>query len=159
MPIIRTALTILFLCPALLANAEGQRRYVSPTASGLGDASSWENASPHLQQVIDTCHAGDTVWVAKGTYTGGFVMREGVTVIGGFEGSETHLEERRVALDADSLSVLSGGGKYRVLLQEKAFSSGHIHRRYIRTAWKSPSGNKMRMYLLPRQSCQPSDLR
>ena len=122
MPIIRTALTILFLCSALLANAEGQRRYVSPTLGGLGDASSWENASPHLQQVIDACHVGDTVWVAKGTYTGGFVMREGVTVIGGFEGSETHLEERRVALDADSLSVLSGGGKYRVLLQEKAFA-------------------------------------
>ena len=67
-------------------------------------------------------------------------MREGVTVIGGFEGSETHLEERHVALDADSLSVLSGGGKYRVLLQEKAFATPTVWDGFMLTGGVASKG-------------------
>ena len=67
-------------------------------------------------------------------------MREGVTVIGGFEGSETQLKERRVALDADSLSVLSGGGKYRVLLQEKVFATPTVWDGFMLTGGVASKG-------------------
>lgn len=86
-------------------------RYVKPTATGTGDGSSWDNASGDLQKMIDELaesapsQTGE-VWVAAGTYTpqvqliGGtdysasFRMRDGISVYGGFEGTETSKLER-----------------------------------------------------------------
>lgn len=81
-------------------------RYVKPTAMGTGDGSSWDNASGDLQKMIDELaenapsQAGE-VWVAAGTYTpqsqlisgtvysASFRMRDGISVYGGFAGTET----------------------------------------------------------------------
>lgn len=81
-------------------------RYVKPTATGTGDGSSWDNASGDLQKMIDELaesapsQTGE-VWVAAGTYTpqvqlisgtdysASFRMRDGISVYGGFEGTET----------------------------------------------------------------------
>lgn len=86
-------------------------RYVKPTATGTGDGSSWENASGDLQKMIDELaesapsQTGE-VWVAAGTYTpqvqlisgtdysASFRMRDGISVYGGFEGTETSKLER-----------------------------------------------------------------
>lgn len=105
------------------ASAQARRCYVTVTGAGTQDGLSWENASPSLQQTIDACQPGDSVWVACGTYQGGFVMREGVTVIGGFRGDEQTLAERAIALTPVSLTTLSGGGIHRVLRQEKPFAA------------------------------------
>lgn len=122
MPVNRIIFTLFILALALSARASGIRRYVAPVGSGAQDASSWENASPHLQKVIDQSQPGDTVWVARGTFVGGFIMREGVNVIGGFEGNEMQLSQRSIRLEEDGLTQLSGDGKYRVLQQEQAFA-------------------------------------
>lgn len=123
----KSLLTYSFLAGILTLYAStaeaGIRRYVAPTGSGQEDATSWENASPHLQMVIDGCNPGDTVWVARGTYTGGFLMREGVTVMGGFLGTEQKLEDRTTGEDAASLTTLSGDGFFRVLTQPVAFAT------------------------------------
>lgn len=85
-------------------------RYVKPTATGTGDGSSWENASADLQKMIDELanngQAGE-VWVAAGTYTpqsqlisgtaysASFRMRDGISVYGGFVGTETSKFDRQ----------------------------------------------------------------
>ena len=77
-------------------------RYVS--AGATGDGTSWENASGDLQRMIDELAAAGTpgeVWVAAGTYvpqsqvisgtaySASFLMRDGISVYGGFAGTET----------------------------------------------------------------------
>ena len=87
-------------------------RYVKPTATGTGDGSSWDNASGDLQKMIDELadnnpqnQAGE-VWVAQGTYapqaqlisgtaySASFRMRDGISVYGGFAGTETTKQKR-----------------------------------------------------------------
>ena len=79
-------------------------RYVKE--GGTGDGSSWENASADLQKMIDELADNNPqnqtgeVWVAAGTYTpqsqlisgtgysASFRMRDGISVYGGFDGTE-----------------------------------------------------------------------
>lgn len=92
-------------------------RYVKPTATGTGDGSSWANASGDLQKMIDELaesapsQTGE-VWVAAGTYTpqvqlisgtdysASFRMRDGISVYGGFVGTETSKLDRQRPKDA-----------------------------------------------------------
>ena len=87
-------------------------RYVKPTATGTGDGSSWDNASGDLQKMIDELannnpqNLAGEVWVAAGTYqpigwidtdknyTAAFRMRDGISVYGGFKGSESSKNAR-----------------------------------------------------------------
>jgi hypothetical protein len=83
--------------------------YVKPTATGAGTGASWADASNDLQGMINASAAGDQVWVAAGTYlptldisglvptdnrTKTFLMQSGVSVYGGFAGTETALSQR-----------------------------------------------------------------
>lgn len=90
----------------------GRIRYVKPTATGTGDGSSWDNASGDLQKMIDELAQNNPqnlpgeVWVAAGTYapqsqlisgtaySASFRMRDGISVYGGFAGTETTKRER-----------------------------------------------------------------
>lgn len=92
---------------------ESRIRYVKPTATGTGDGSSWENASADLQKMIDELADNNPqnqtgeVWVAAGTYTpqsqlisgtgysASFRMRDGISVYGGFVGTETSKFDRQ----------------------------------------------------------------
>jgi hypothetical protein len=75
--------------------------YVKETAEGLGNGTSWSNASGDLQGMINAASSGDTVWVAEGTYKpnrkideplitdltsrdNSFTLKDGVVVLGGF---------------------------------------------------------------------------
>lgn len=88
-------------------------RYVKPTATGTGDGSSWENASADLQKMIDELADNNSqnqtgeVWVAAGIYTpqsqlisgtgysASFRMRDGISVYGGFAGTEKSKFDRQ----------------------------------------------------------------
>lgn len=76
-------------------------RYVRE--GGTGDGTSWNNASGDLQRMIDELAVAGTpgeVWVAAGTYvpqsqvisgtaySASFLMRDGISVYGGFAGTE-----------------------------------------------------------------------
>ena len=85
----------------LSLSSYGQIKYVKPVAAGSGDGSSWANASSDLQAMINVSGAHQ-VWVAAGTYkpTSGsdrskaFVIYNGVSLYGGFLGTETQLSQR-----------------------------------------------------------------
>ena len=94
-------------------------RYVMPIAAGSGDGSSWENASNNLGQILDSSLPGDIVWVAEGNYygeattTSSFVMKDGVTVLGGFPGSVPGTNDNR---DPSAYpTILNAVGERRVL--------------------------------------------
>lgn len=98
------------------------------TQSGSGDKSgeSWENASDDLAKTVDNAQFGDTVWVAAGTYLGGFYMKEGVSVYGGFAGNETSLDARKMPGTHENITTLDGNGSYRVLTQDADFIASTI---------------------------------
>ncbi|MGI9138837.1 MAG: right-handed parallel beta-helix repeat-containing protein, partial [Sediminibacterium sp.] len=89
--------------------------YVKPTATGLGNASSWANAIGSIQSVLNIAHSGDQIWVASGSYLApavvsgpttfnSFVLKfDGVEIYGGFVGTETLLSQRNYELNETKL--------------------------------------------------------
>lgn len=94
----------LLVASVCVAQAQGTVRYVKE--KGTGDGSSWANASGDLQKMIDASSAGDEVWVAAGTYNPStliksskkrsfaFILKNGVSLYGGFVGDETDRNAR-----------------------------------------------------------------
>jgi hypothetical protein len=107
-----------------------KKYYVKPDGvSGLG--TSWGLASNNLQAMIDKASAGDIVYVAVGTYSGGFVMKDGVSVLGGYTANKDNPTERYSVMETDDpakQSILDGGGVQRVIIQYFPFT--------IPTTWK-----------------------
>ena len=100
--------------------------YVRPTAAGLGDGSSWENAFGDLQDAIEDAvmKSKTQVLVLQGTYTPKsqvnsdtgtgdrafhFALRDGITVIGGFRGDEIANTPDLVQSATILSGVLEGG--------------------------------------------------
>lgn len=69
---------------------------VDPEAVPKGNGASWETAQSDLSAAIERQWAagGGPVWVRARTLDGGVVMRPGVSLFGGFDGSERSLDER-----------------------------------------------------------------
>lgn len=105
------------------SEADAAVRYVTP--SGNGDGSSWEKATDDLQAAIDASSVGDEVWVAAGTYqpfnlindkvttSYAFILKNGVSLYGGFAGTETSKDQRITktggkAWDMANPTILSG---------------------------------------------------
>ncbi|NOY36455.1 MAG: hypothetical protein GXO83_02670, partial [Chlorobi bacterium] len=86
--------------------------YVKTDASGSNNGTSWINAYNDLQSALSNATAGDTIWVAAGTYkptTGTdrhvpFSLVKHVPVYGGFTGTETNLLERDFVANTTILS-------------------------------------------------------
>jgi hypothetical protein len=101
-------------------------RYVKPAPSGIGDGSSWANASGNLQAMIDALGSpGSQVWVAAGTYKPtttddrsiSFSMKNNVAIYGGFAGTETSVSQRNwntnvtiLSGDLQNNDVITGSG-------------------------------------------------
>lgn len=119
-----TLKTLLFLCFFALSSvvSTAQITYVKP--GGVGDGSSWINASGNLQESMNMASPGTQIWVAFGVYTPTsctncdfsaravyFHLREGVQVYGGFAGTETDLSQRNpVALVTTLSGDIDGNG-------------------------------------------------
>ncbi len=101
---------------SLSVHAQTTVRYVA--VGGTGAGTSWADASGDLAQIMATALPNSEVWVKQGTYypsactTGcldaervkSFLMRPGVSVIGGFTGFETF----RLQAASSNLTILSG---------------------------------------------------
>lgn len=105
------AVALLLMAPA--ASLEATTFYVTP--DGTGDGTSWTAAAGDLQAVIDAASAGDVVYVAKGTYkptkliktnkktSKAFFLKDGVSLYGGFAGTESSPADRVVGNVADDM--------------------------------------------------------
>jgi predicted outer membrane repeat protein len=112
--LLRAISLLLLLSTSLLT--QGQTiRYV--TQMGTGNGSSWADASGNLQAMINVSASDDQVWVAAGTYkpttgtdrTISFAMKGGVTIYGGFVGTEANVSQRpTISLTTPSSTTLSG---------------------------------------------------
>ncbi len=79
---------------------------------GAMNGASWANAFDNLKIALNTSSANDQIWVAKGTYypttstdrTISFVLRNGVQLYGGFNGTETDLFQRDFTTNETILS-------------------------------------------------------
>jgi Right handed beta helix region/Secretion system C-terminal sorting domain len=110
--------TIICVCDMYMANATVH--YVKTTSAGTANGSNWANASADLQAMINTANAGDSIWVASGTYKPttdlfgnatptsnrfkAFALKDGVQLFGGFAGTETDFTERQIATNITTLS-------------------------------------------------------
>ena len=124
------ALSILIITSVRLfstTQAQSNVIYVNVNATGFNDGTSWENAFLDLPLALASAQPGDEVWVAAGIYTpnilyppaptptplpGGpwnraasIVLKNGVAIYGGFNGTESLLSERDWTTN---LTVLSG---------------------------------------------------
>ena len=102
----RTLYFLLLLGPSL---GEAARIYVDADASPGGDGTSWASAYKFLQDgLADTVSGrGDEVWIAEGVYypdnginltagnrSASFLLKDGVELYGGFNGTETDRHQR-----------------------------------------------------------------
>ncbi|HUE98485.1 MAG TPA: choice-of-anchor Q domain-containing protein, partial [Anaerolineales bacterium] len=93
--------------------AVGSTVFVKADASGANNGSSWEDAYTSLQDALSASVSGDQIWVAAGTYypTAGtdqsatFALQDGVSIYGGFAGTEISLTERNPVAN---VTILSG---------------------------------------------------
>lgn len=95
-----------------LANVQ-RRCYVSKTAAGANDGTSWTDAYTDLQLAVRDIGCIE-IWTAKGVYkpgsatTDSFQPRPGQKIYGGFAGVEAALADRTPSVIAASPTVLSG---------------------------------------------------
>lgn len=99
------------LCWALLAKSQSVW-YVDAGANGANTGLSWFNAFTDLHTALAAAQPGDAVWVAAGTYRPDpgndrgryFVLKSGVKLYGGFNGTETSLAQRNLNANITELS-------------------------------------------------------
>ena len=101
-------------------------------ADGTGDGTSWQDATPNLQDAIDFSFEFGPfpVWVKEGVYYGdtngqnAIVMRGGVELLGGFAGTETDEDEANGFLHP---TVISGQRKRRAFYCDNFRSTTHVY--------------------------------
>jgi len=103
--------TLIVVILATFCQAYAQVTFVRQ--DGSGDGSSWSMAMGSLTEALQIAVPGTQIWVASGKYvaTNGsdrnasFEIPSGVQVFGGFEGTETSIEQRNLE---SNITVLSG---------------------------------------------------
>jgi len=78
-----------------------------------GNGASWESPFGNLQDALKAAEKGDAIWVAVGKYLptkddrreASFVIKDGIKLLGGFAGTETHPDQRNFRAN---LTILSG---------------------------------------------------
>ncbi|MCB9768553.1 MAG: hypothetical protein H6752_10185 [Candidatus Omnitrophica bacterium] len=78
--------TILLLALSLPAHAA--TLFVSPDGTGV-DGLTWETAFPTIGEAIVASSTGDEVWIRSATYRRTWLFRNHLTILGGFDGTET----------------------------------------------------------------------
>ena len=91
------ALSTLLLWAFAADGAFAARYYVKPTGSDSDSGTSWTAAFQTITHAIDRATtSGDEVWVEEGTYaeTETITVSSGISLFGGFAGTETELVQR-----------------------------------------------------------------
>jgi hypothetical protein len=102
LPFCRYRLLLVTIIGLLLPGMKGSaqtRRYVdSANTSGTYNGVAWATAYNKLETAITAAAAGDTIWVAQGTYQPSaytsYVLKNGVAIYGGFANTDTSFHQR-----------------------------------------------------------------
>lgn len=85
--------------------------YVNAAASGLNTGTSWANACTDIASAISNSSSGDEIWVAAATYKPStsvssvyYNLKAGVSLYGGFNGTETALAQRNLQVNTTIIS-------------------------------------------------------
>ncbi|NNF34144.1 MAG: hypothetical protein HKN68_08550, partial [Saprospiraceae bacterium] len=129
-------------------NYHCSKYYVDSIATGANNGSSWADAFTDLQDALSLVRSGDSIWVAKGTYFPSldpfgnatptdprdktFFINDGVSLYGGFAGTESSIGARNINTNPTILHGNIGDigidtdNTYHVILVSGAsgFSSG-----------------------------------
>lgn len=84
-----------------------QTLFVKANAVGANNGTSWLNAYVSLDAALAVAVPGQEIWVGAGTYKPAisFALQTGVSLYGGFNGTETALQQRNPSLN---LCILNG---------------------------------------------------
>lgn len=99
----KSIFTLLFLTIILYLPGNSQIVYVNHNASGSNNGTTWANAYTSLSSAIADQSANE-IWIAAGTYLPGadtsatFTINRPLKIYGGFEGTESELNQRDVEL-------------------------------------------------------------
>ena len=108
---LRSLFVLMTICLLPLAATAQTTYYVTSEATTPAAGTSWETATT-LSEALTKAKARDQIWLKEGTYPGGITLQSGVSLYGGFEGTESSPEER--AIDSDKAyrmthqTILSG---------------------------------------------------
>lgn len=84
--------------------------FVDRDAPGpVHDGASWTKAFRTIQEALNASVGHDQVWVAEGTYPERIALKSGVALYGGFEGTESKLDQRDWAGNPTTIDGQSGG--------------------------------------------------
>ena len=99
------------ICLLPLAAMAQTTYYVTSEATTPAAGTSWETATT-LSDALTKAQARDQIWVQAGTYRGSFSLKSGISLYGGFAGTESSIDDR--AIDSDKAyrmthqTILSG---------------------------------------------------
>lgn len=98
--------------------------YVNKIASGANNGTTWADALTNLGTAFAIIKSGDTIKVAKGTYTPGYSLTDGATYLGGYPntGSPTDAQ-RNFSLNT---TILTGQEMFGYQLQSNTTLNGFI---------------------------------
>lgn len=68
--------------------------FVSSTGDDFNSGTSWGNAKRHINTALRLAHPKDQIWVANGRYNETLIMRDAISLYGGFSGTEDSLNAR-----------------------------------------------------------------
>ncbi|MDF1697604.1 MAG: hypothetical protein P1U56_17295 [Saprospiraceae bacterium] len=102
-------------CPTAPCTMTASRVYVDESAEGDNSGCSWFNAFPTIQMAFNAKELNPAIteiWVANGTYyptysldrSSSFSFDEDLSLYGGFEGNETDINQRNIAMNPTILS-------------------------------------------------------
>jgi hypothetical protein len=92
--------------------AAQSRLYVDGSTTTPGNGSSWSMPLRTLQEALTRATSGTEVWVATGSYAGGFTVPAGVSIHGGFRAGDLRLTQAR---PETNVTILDGRQLERVL--------------------------------------------
>jgi parallel beta-helix repeat protein len=84
--------------------------HVAAGAAPGGEGSTWETALPSIQLALDVSSTSDEIWVTAGRYTERILLEPTVTLLGGFNGSETVRQDRDWSANESIIDATELGG-------------------------------------------------
>lgn len=95
---LRSLFVLMTICLLPLAATAQTTYYVKTAATGTASGDSWDNATT-LSDALTKAKAKDQIWLKAGTYPGGITLQSGVSLYGGFAGTESSIDERTIDSD------------------------------------------------------------